>query len=60
MAHLKARGIGSLIHYPIPIPRQPAMESSRPDALSRWPTESVPKCVHCRSIRICRMRTRTA
>jgi len=31
MAHLKAHGIGSLIHYPIPIPRQAALESSRPD-----------------------------
>lgn len=25
MAHLQARGIGSLIHYPIPIPRQPGI-----------------------------------
>ena len=26
-AHLSAEGIGTLIHYPIPIPRQPALSS---------------------------------
>lgn len=29
-AHLKARGIETLIHYPVPIPRQPALASERP------------------------------
>jgi dTDP-4-amino-4,6-dideoxygalactose transaminase len=28
--HLKARGIETLIHYPIPIPRQPALAPERP------------------------------
>jgi dTDP-4-amino-4,6-dideoxygalactose transaminase len=31
-AHLKARGVETLIHYPIPIPRQPALASERPAA----------------------------
>jgi len=30
-AHLKARGVETLIHYPIPIPRQPAMASQHPE-----------------------------
>ena len=30
-ANLKARGIETLIHYPVPIPRQPAMADARPD-----------------------------
>lgn len=29
-AHLKTRGIETLIHYPVPIPRQPALASERP------------------------------
>jgi dTDP-4-amino-4,6-dideoxygalactose transaminase len=29
-AHLKAAGIGTLVHYPVPIPRQPAFASERP------------------------------
>jgi dTDP-4-amino-4,6-dideoxygalactose transaminase len=29
-AHLKANGIETLIHYPIPIPQQPAMATERP------------------------------
>jgi len=29
-AHLKARGIETLIHYPVPIPRQPALASASP------------------------------
>src|SRR5258705_54690 len=29
-AHLKARGVDTLIHYPVPIPRQPAVASERP------------------------------
>jgi dTDP-4-amino-4,6-dideoxygalactose transaminase len=29
-AHLKARGIETLIHYPVPIPRQPALASEHP------------------------------
>jgi dTDP-4-amino-4,6-dideoxygalactose transaminase len=29
-AHLKARGVETLIHYPVPIPRQPALGSERP------------------------------
>jgi dTDP-3-amino-3,4,6-trideoxy-alpha-D-glucose transaminase len=29
-ARLKARGIETLIHYPVPIPRQPALASERP------------------------------
>jgi dTDP-4-amino-4,6-dideoxygalactose transaminase len=29
-AHLKASGIETLIHYPIPIPQQPAMATERP------------------------------
>ena len=28
--HLAARGVETLIHYPIPIPRQPAFASERP------------------------------
>jgi dTDP-3-amino-3,4,6-trideoxy-alpha-D-glucose transaminase len=31
-AHLKARGIDTLIHYPVPIPRQPALASEQPAA----------------------------
>jgi dTDP-4-amino-4,6-dideoxygalactose transaminase len=31
MAHLQARGIGSLIHYPIPIPRQPGITTPHRD-----------------------------
>jgi dTDP-3-amino-3,4,6-trideoxy-alpha-D-glucose transaminase len=30
-AHMKARGVETLIHYPVPIPRQPALASERPD-----------------------------
>lgn len=30
-AHLQARGIETLIHYPVPIPRQPAVAPERPD-----------------------------
>jgi dTDP-4-amino-4,6-dideoxygalactose transaminase len=30
-AHLKARGIETLIHYPVPVPRQPALAPERPD-----------------------------
>jgi dTDP-3-amino-3,4,6-trideoxy-alpha-D-glucose transaminase len=29
-AHLAARGVGTLIHYPVPIPRQPAFASTQP------------------------------
>ena len=29
-AHLRAAGVETLIHYPIPIPAQPAMASSNP------------------------------
>jgi dTDP-4-amino-4,6-dideoxygalactose transaminase len=29
-AHLKASGIETLVHYPIPIPRQPALSADRP------------------------------
>lgn len=29
-AHMKARGIETLIHYPVPIPRQPALQSTNP------------------------------
>lgn len=29
-AHLKARGVETLIHYPVPIPRQPALASEQP------------------------------
>ena len=30
--HLRERGIETLIHYPVPIPRQPALASQAPDA----------------------------
>ena len=30
-AHMKAQGIETLIHYPVPIPRQPALAAERPD-----------------------------
>ena len=30
-AHLKASGVETLIHYPVPIPRQPALAPERPD-----------------------------
>jgi dTDP-4-amino-4,6-dideoxygalactose transaminase len=30
MAHMKARGVETLIHYPVPIPRQPALTSTDP------------------------------
>ncbi|HTM26736.1 MAG TPA: DegT/DnrJ/EryC1/StrS family aminotransferase [Vicinamibacterales bacterium] len=30
-SHLKSRGIETLIHYPVSIPRQPALQSERPD-----------------------------
>ncbi|HUK33790.1 MAG TPA: DegT/DnrJ/EryC1/StrS family aminotransferase, partial [Vicinamibacterales bacterium] len=29
-AHLTARGIETLIHYPVPIPRQPALDTTDP------------------------------
>ena len=29
-AHMKDRGIETLIHYPVPIPRQPALQSASP------------------------------
>jgi dTDP-3-amino-3,4,6-trideoxy-alpha-D-glucose transaminase len=29
-AHLKSRGVETLIHYPVPIPRQPALASEQP------------------------------
>lgn len=29
-AHLRASGVGTLIHYPVPIPRQPALASLHP------------------------------
>jgi dTDP-3-amino-3,4,6-trideoxy-alpha-D-glucose transaminase len=29
-AHLKDRGVETLIHYPVPIPRQPALRAERP------------------------------
>jgi dTDP-3-amino-3,4,6-trideoxy-alpha-D-glucose transaminase len=29
-AHLKSRGIETLIHYPVPVPRQPAVAAERP------------------------------
>jgi dTDP-4-amino-4,6-dideoxygalactose transaminase len=31
-AHLKARGVETLIHYPVPVPRQAALASERPAA----------------------------
>src|SRR4029079_2671596 len=31
-AHFKGRGVETLIHYPVPIPRQPALASERPGA----------------------------
>jgi dTDP-4-amino-4,6-dideoxygalactose transaminase len=31
-AHLAARGVETLIHYPVPIPRQPAVAAANPDA----------------------------
>jgi dTDP-4-amino-4,6-dideoxygalactose transaminase len=30
-AHLASRGIETLIHYPVPIPRQPALAGQNPD-----------------------------
>lgn len=30
-AHLKSHGIETFIHYPVPIPRQPALADTRPD-----------------------------
>jgi dTDP-3-amino-3,4,6-trideoxy-alpha-D-glucose transaminase len=30
-AHLKARGVETMIHYPVPIPRQPALATQQPD-----------------------------
>jgi dTDP-3-amino-3,4,6-trideoxy-alpha-D-glucose transaminase len=30
LAHLAAAGVGSLIHYPVPLPRQPALAGSPP------------------------------
>jgi dTDP-4-amino-4,6-dideoxygalactose transaminase len=29
-AHLAARGVETLIHYPVPIPRQPALAAAAP------------------------------
>jgi len=29
-AHMKTQGIETLIHYPVPIPRQPALRSASP------------------------------
>jgi dTDP-3-amino-3,4,6-trideoxy-alpha-D-glucose transaminase len=29
-AHMRSRGVETLIHYPVPIPRQPALASQRP------------------------------
>ena len=37
-AHLKARGVETLIHYPVPIPRQPALAVGTPRPTARSPT----------------------
>ena len=29
-AHMTGRGVETLIHYPVPIPRQPALQASSP------------------------------
>ena len=45
----ESAGIETLIHYPMPIPHQPALAaSSRPTA--RSPAASAPRCSRCRSI----------
>ena len=33
--HLAARGIETLVHYPVPIPRQPALAAAKPDDCPR-------------------------
>jgi dTDP-4-amino-4,6-dideoxygalactose transaminase len=36
-AHLRSAGIETLVHYPVPIPRQPAFASMSAGAAGRWP-----------------------
>ena len=41
---LKARGIETLIHYPVPIPRQPALAAGATGRSARSPTASAARC----------------
>ena len=50
-AHLRARGVETLIHYPVPIPRQPALASETPGRSARSPIASRPRSSPCRCIR---------
>ena len=51
MAHLERAGIGTIIHYPVPIPRQPALAGiAAPDTV-RLPIASAARSARSRSIR---------
>ena len=57
-AHLARDGIETLIHYPVPIPRQPALASTDAGGSARWPIACATKCCRCRCIRAERRRCR--
>ena len=49
-AHLAARGIETLVHYPVPIPRQPALAALDPGRLPGRRRARATRCCRCRSI----------
>ena len=50
-AHLRDQGVETLIHYPVPIPRQPALAGASPAMCPRARTASARKSCRCRCIR---------
>ena len=52
-AHLTARGIETLIHYPVPIPRQPALATERAGRLPGREPRLCARCSRCRSTPPC-------
>ncbi len=46
----RGAGIETLIHYPVPIPRQPALAAEASRRAARSPTASAPRCSRCHSI----------
>ena len=55
MAALEERGVGTLIHYPIPLHLQPALRLARrtSPATSRWPSGRRARSCRCPSTRRC-------
>ena len=58
-AHLAARGIETLIHYPVPIPRQPALAAAQPGRRVRVAARACDECSRCRFIPRCATTTST-